>query len=201
MAVPRIIHRYTGVDYTNLITFTINYKDALSIQYFYILLHEWLIDKGYATRDDTKFNEAFYLQKENPQTGKEIWVRWRLQKETHPESKLWRVDLDIDIHAMGLKEVEVTYKGKKYKAEKGEVEITVACNTINDYEKAWEKDQWLKPYKKIIMQKFYKKKKEVLDAETFEEMEALQNTIKEYLQIEKQIGPEYAKFWKTKVPE
>ncbi len=201
MAVPRITHRYTGVDYTPLINFTVNYKDVISMQYFYILLHEWLIDKGYATRDDTKFNEVFYLQKENPQTGKEIWIRWRLQKEPQTGGKLWRIDLDIDIHAMGLKEVEITNKGKKYKAEKGEVEITAACNIINDYEKAWEKDKWLKAYKKFITQKFYKKKREGLEAETFEEMEALQNTIKEYMQVEKQIGPQFAHFWKTKTPE
>lgn len=202
MAAPQIKHRYTGVEYKKAAGFTVNYNDVFVAKYFYRLLREWLVDNGYGDRDDSKWPEVFYLQKENPQTGKEIWLRWRLQKNPDISgSKMWRYDVDIDIHYLGLKETEITHKGKKLKMDKGEVEVQVAAYLIIDYEKVWESHKWLKHYKKFILNKLMKNKQEYYKNKLTGEMESFQDAMKEYLQLPKYGGVEFYEFYEKKLPE
>ncbi len=198
----RIVHRYTGVDKKKISSVKVNYKDVFSLSYMYKLMREWLIDNGYADRDEDKFPEVFYLQKENPAFGKEIWARWRLKKEPDPAAKLWRFDLDVDIHVLGLKEVEVTHQNKRIKADKGEVEVEIAAYIVYDYEKAWEKATFLKPYAKFITDRLQKKKSVEFETKLGEESDRFRDAIKEYLQLPTYIPTkELGEFWQKKLPE
>ncbi len=202
MAAPQIKHRYTGVEYKTAAGFTFAYNDVFVAKYFYRLLHEWLVDNDYGDREDSKWPEVFYLQKEDPNKGKEIWIRWRVQKNPDPSgSKMWRYDVDIDIHYMNVKEVEITHKNKKLKMDKGEVEVQVAAKLVIDYEKAWEKHKWLKSYKKFIVYKLMKKKLEYYKNKLSGEMEQFQDAMKEYLQLPKYGGTEFYEFYEKKLPE
>ncbi|MBI4450406.1 hypothetical protein HY642_00390 [Candidatus Woesearchaeota archaeon] len=192
-----LTHRYTdyGADFFNLANYAVTYKDVFSMSYFYLLMHEWLVDEGYATRSDEKFPETFYLQRENPQFGKELWIRWRLQKNPMG-SKLWRYDLDIDMHILGLKEVEVVSKGQKLKMDKGEVEVRVAANLVYDYENGFKNHPVLKDFRKAIfvwlLKKQFGQHKRGLISEAYRFQEAL----KTYLKLETYLPErEFAEFW------
>ena len=196
---PTIKHRYTdfGSDRIQMVKFSVKYKDVFSMSYLYMLLHEWLVDYEYATRDDEEFQETFYLQRENPAAGREMWVRWRVNRVPELEkTALWRYDLDIDIHVLGLQQVEMLWKGSKVKMDKGEVEVSVVANLIVDYEKAWEKHPLWKAYKDFIINKFLKKKltyhKRYLYEEAMEFREAIRSWLKPSVFLPQ---PEQPEFW------
>lgn len=205
MPAPVIKHRYTdfGADKNEVQKFSVKYKDVFSFGYFYTLLHEWMVENDYATRSDEDFKEVFYLQRDSPTAGKELWVRWRCSKiPSGTESKLWRYDIDVDVHVLGMREVEFVYKGQKLRADKGEVEVSVVANLIVDYEKAWGKHAWLKNYKNFLLKKVFKKQKEFHENELNKDAEDLQVAIKSYLKLETYLPAiEQPKFWKTRVPE
>lgn len=201
---PIIKHRYTdfGKDKLELAKYSVNYKDVFSMGTFYSLLHEWLVDEGYAPRADDKFQEISYVQRENPALGKEVWVRWRLSKIPDEASKLWRYDLDIDMHTLGLKEVEFVHKGAKLKADKGEVEVAVVANLILDYEKAWAKHPWLKNYKEFIINKLLRSKFGLHKKTLFTDAMRFQEAIKTYLKIETYLeAKEFEEFHPKRPPE
>lgn len=182
---PELKHRYEGLKRETVASYTVNYKDVFSLSYLYMLMHEWLCEQGWATRADEDFPEVQYLQKERP-AGREIWARWRLDKNPFPGSnqKFWWYMLDIDIHVLTLKEVELVVKDKKLKADKGEVEVNVVANLIIDKEKEWDKNPWLKPFKEFFLKKFMLKKKEQLKKQLYNEAYDLQEAIKHYLKLE-----------------
>ncbi|MBI4919667.1 hypothetical protein HY837_07060 [archaeon] len=198
----KIKHRYEGVEYYNANSFKLVFKDVFSFEYLYKLLHEWLLEKGYAPTDDSKFGEVYYLQKEDPKSGKGVTIRWRLSKIPEDSSNLFRYDIDIDINVLGLKEVEVPYKNKKIKGDQGEIEIQCRGNLIMDPEGKWEKNSWLKPFKKFIIYKLLRNKYDKHRFDLYGDVEKFQEAIKNYFQI-----PAYSKdvkfseFWEKRFPE
>jgi len=127
-----IKHKYTGVEYKTVTKFVVNYKDVFIFEDLYVLMYEWLVSNGYASRSDADFPERYYLDRTGA-AGKEVWIRWRCKKvPTAGTRKFWRFDLDIDIHVLGLKDVELVVQNKKMKANKGEVDVEVVANLIFD---------------------------------------------------------------------
>lgn len=205
MSALKIKHRYTfepGVERQEITSQQVTYKDVFSFSYLYKLTHEWIIDNGYAERGDEKFPEVFFLQRDNPATGKEYWFRWRTKKEPQGVSKLFRYELDIDVHVLGLKEVEVAQQNKRFKADKGEVEVNVVGNLMIDYESAWEKHPILKKYKNFILYRLIKKKLEMHQLQVDKESKRFVDAIKTYLQLPTYMKEkEFGEFWAKKAPE
>src|SRR3989338_1534528 len=102
----------------------VNYKDVLDLKYLYLLMHEWLVEEGYAPRSDSEFKEVFYYQKEDPNAGNFYHFKWRFEKDP-PNTSLWKYILEVDTMVLTMKDVELAVKGKKVKAQKGEVEVTI----------------------------------------------------------------------------
>ena len=164
--------------------FTIVYKDVYSWSYFYKLLHEWLLDNKYCTDKDEDFREILFEQIERS-FGTEVWLRWRLTKtEIGTYKELFQYDVDIDFHILGQKEVEVVSGGKKYKADKGELEVGVnAWVTIDPKKKI--KEHWLgKHFDDFIFKTFLKKKHKQHRKQLAYEMQRLQEAVKTYLKLE-----------------
>jgi hypothetical protein len=199
---PNILPRYTGIlDVRQLVTYTVSYKDIFALQNLYELLREWLIENGYATRDEEKFPEVFYLQRETP-GGREIQFRWRPVKQPlWHTSKLFRYDLDIDCVVRGLKDVELAWKGQKIKAEKGLVEISVAAKLVLDYETAWQKTPFFHSFKDLIINRFLKRKIDQAQKELVGDANSLQEAIKTYLKLETYLPEGPQGFWPKAVPE
>ncbi len=198
----KITHRYAGLEYNNCNSFKLNFKDAFSLKYLYKLLHEWILDAKYASAEDSEFGEVYYLQRENPKSGKQVTVRWRVRKDPGDPSKLFRYDLDIDINVLGLKEVEVPYKNKKIAMDMGEVEIECRGNLVIDPDQKWEKNKWLKPFKSFFVYKMLKTRYDNHRNEVYNDVNALQNMIKNYFKIPA-AGKEvpFSEFWEKRYPE
>ena len=183
----KIKHRYTdfGKDRIEVARYIVKYKDVFSLDALYKLMHEWLVEEGWATRKDEDFPEVLFLQKESPVSGKEIWFRWRLQKAPWPAKyKFWRFVLDVDAHVLGLKPAELIFKGQKFSADKGEIEVTVVASLVVDYEKAWEKTTWLKSIKRLWVNRVVKRTREMLRKSLYEEAYRLREAITSYLKLE-----------------
>ena len=199
----KIKHRYTdfGKDRIEVAKYVVKYKDVFSLEDLYKLMHEWLVEEGWATRNDEDFPETYFLQKESHVAGKEVWFRWRLQKAPWPAKyAFWRYVLDIDAHVLGLKPAELIWKGRKFKADKGEIEITVVASLVVDYGKAWEKTTWLKPLKRLWINRVVKRTKDMLKKALYDEAYRLREAITSYLKLESYL-PEREEFWPKRTLE
>ncbi|RJQ19324.1 hypothetical protein C4580_05300 [Candidatus Woesearchaeota archaeon] len=151
-------HRLTelGNDRLEIAKWKVVFKESFNLQYFYQIFHDFLIEEGWATKDDHDFGETYYVQRDNPNFGKELRIRWRFERKAPgTKSKLFTYTLDIDWYALGIKDTDVVVKGQKVKAQKGELELTVAGALILDKEREWEKSA-LRPLRNIFINRVLK---------------------------------------------
>jgi hypothetical protein len=194
-------HRFAGYgkDRTPVAKFLIDYKDIFSFAYLYKLMHEWLVEEGYAAREDSEFPEVFYLQRETPHGG-EYWIRWRTMKKPYSTS-LWRYALDIDMHAYMMKKAELILAGKKYEVDKGEIEIEVQGNLIVDPDKKIENLPFNKllGFKPLLVKWLLRKRFEDHKNTLYKDVYRFQDAIKTYLKLETYLPEkELSEYWMKK---
>ena len=91
---------------------TVKHKDYFNMRDFYVVLHEWLIEEGWAQRVDEQWPERFYLQREVQNIGNELWIWWRFEKFPHGIfNSYYKWQMDVDFHIILLKEVEIVRNG------------------------------------------------------------------------------------------
>ena len=187
---------------------TVNFKnEPFIIEDIYKLMREWLTEENWegergSIANDVNFPEDYYLQRVNPQLGREIWWRWRLQKNPLPTKiKYWKFLLDIDVHALWIKPVEVVIKDQKIKAEKGEIEFTLSSYLVYDADKTWEKTQWLKPFKKIWLDRIKKTERDMLYKELNTQTTRLKELIKSFFELQTFMSDkQFETFYPKKMP-
>ena len=178
-----IFHRYTGVEYKEVTKFTVNYREVFVLKDLYRRMYEWIIENDYATRSDPDFPERYFLDKTGA-AGKEVWWRWRCKKSPLPgKQKFWRFDLDIDCHVLTMKNVELVVQGKKFKANKGEVEVQVSAKLIMDASGEWRKNALLKPFRGWYFKRTLSKTKDMLEKELYNEAFEFRDLITDYLKL------------------
>ena len=158
-----IKHRFTELEPIEIGKWKTVFKEKFNLAYFYQSLHDYLVEEGFADRDENKFGEVYYMQRENPNFGKESRIRWRC--EWHPsfaskENKLFIYTLEFDWYFLGVKNTEGTYKGQKVEIQKGELELIVTARLIIDKDKALANSP-LKPIKKLLLGRLLKRQKEM----------------------------------------
>ncbi len=198
---PSISHRYTGVEQDEIANWKVNHTDVCSFKYLVMLLHEWLVEEGYASRSDKDFPETIYVERVST-FGREIFIRWRCVKKTG--DSLFNYAFDIEFHTVGLKEVEIMHKGQKFKADKGEVEVALVANLLIDPERTWENHWLLKYFKKTMLgPKGLLITKRKLHQKLLEgEANRFQDAIKTYLKLDTYLPErENKEFWAKKTPE
>jgi hypothetical protein len=200
MEKPVIKHRYEKMDVKEIVSYSIVYKDVFSLGDFLSLLHHWLVQNEYASSDDSTFGESFYLQRESPRTGKQIQIRWRVNRE-QDKTSMYRFDIDIDMDVRGLQQVEFMHQGKKSTADKGEIEIKVSGKLITDYNKVWSEHSIFSKYKKFIFKSWLKGKGDAAIGELSGDGEKLQDFIKEHLRIQHYSPGQLQEFWPKKPPQ
>ncbi len=142
-------HRHEGLETIPAAAYTVTVKDVFKLDYLYIMLHDWLVDEGWAPRgNDAEFRETYYLQRETS-FGKEIILRWRLLRDPPAaKSEVFKWMMDVDIKVLGLKPKEIVFKNQKLKLDSGEFEMSVKAYLVIDYGGKWEKSA-LKSLKKV----------------------------------------------------
>lgn len=193
-----IKHRYTGMDKIEVAKLQLKPKDLFSMNYSYELMREWLLENEYVTRYDEDFPETFYLQKENPVAGTEIWIHWRCRKKP-AGSSFFRYDLDIDMHILGLKATEIVKDGNKYKANTGEIEINIRANLVMDPDGTWKKHWFLKSIYPLFRRRVINKLVEKKRKELYEEAYKFEEALKTYFKLENFLPePEMSQFWQKR---
>ncbi len=195
-------HRYQPPlgDYLEAANFRIKYKDYFHMKNLYIMIREWLIEEGFANRDDPAFPEEFYLQREHQKAGEELWIWWRFEKKAgegmHRGGSYWSYFLDVDFHIILLREVEVMHQGTKYKTNWGEPEITIWAKLMYDPEGKWRKSLLMSELHKLFFKRLFKKEFESHRLELYREAYRLSEAIKTFLKLKTYMPePELQKWW------
>ncbi|VVB81370.1 Uncharacterised protein [uncultured archaeon] len=140
MAMP-IKHRFADKEVIKVADWGLRTRDAYNMMYVYLMAHDWVVEEDWAPREEMYFPETFYMQRDNPTMGKEIWIRWRLTKKppgAGPGPALFTYIFDLDWKLIGLKEIEVPWKGQKIKADKCEFELMARANLVIDTAGQWK---------------------------------------------------------------
>ncbi|MBI4151238.1 hypothetical protein HY492_03870 [Candidatus Woesearchaeota archaeon] len=181
MPEPTLSYRSTG---DQIVSFTVLYKDVYSWGTLYKLMHEWLLENRYCSPNDEEFREILYEHIERS-WGSEVFTRWRLSKTDLKSFKgLYRYDLDVDVHILGQKEVEVVTNGKKMKADKGEVEVAIKGYLIEDPDGKVKK-HWLgQHFSDFIFKVFLKKVRRNHEIALYFDAQRFQEAVKNYLKLD-----------------
>lgn len=170
--------------------FRVKFKDIFSMKLLYTDLRYWLKDNGWFSVDcDEKIEsgkdhwETMYLERGLPDGAVERWVFWRTQKMPVANS-YYKWHLDIDFHNVKLTETEVMREGKKFKVNKGEVEVKVWAFLEFDYQGQWSNHPILKFFNKMFPNRIFKKEMyEDHKKELYREAYNLQNHLKRWMKI------------------
>lgn len=152
-----IKHRFGdfGRDKIQVAKWRIQLRDAFNLSYLYQMAHDWFMEEGWTngqgSRNDFDFPETYYVMRDNPRTGRETWVRWRLKKGADGvRTGLFEYWMDINWKLVGVKDAEIVWKGQKVTADRGELEMECEGHVIIDVDKALQKS-FLGPFKKAYI--------------------------------------------------
>ncbi len=144
-------------DKVDVTKFRVKYKDVFNLTQFYKDLHEWMKEYHWTDLEDNKDHyENFYLEKVDMGGAREIWMKWRPQK-VPDDSPYYRYWIDVNMHCIAVLPKEVVKDGKKFKMNKGEIDIIVTSVIEFDYKRQWNKHPLLKIFKKFFNERIFRK--------------------------------------------
>lgn len=169
--------------------FSVKPRDIFSLKDFYRAIHEWLLEYGWSSVD-TSGNiegkdswETLYLERAGIEGDKEMWWWWRLQK-LPTDNSYYKYHLDIDCHPLYIVNTEVVRDGKKFKCQKGEIEVKVWAYLEFDYKGEWSTHPILKIFNKVFPRRIFKKELyEDHKMELYREAYIFQDFIKRWFKI------------------
>ncbi len=159
---------------------SVKYEEVYDMKELYKLIRDWLIAEGFASDKKDEYMEEFYLEKHGQTSGREIWVWWRTNREPHG-SKYFKYFLNVDYHVLGMKDVEIMYKGQKVKAQKGEVEVML--NAYIELLPGKELKGPLKMFSDLFKKRIYRKEIKEHEDKYREDIYRLQGHVKQFLEL------------------
>ncbi len=156
-------------------SFRVKYRDIFSMKNLYKFIHEWILDKDWK---DPKQHETFYGQK-TEKGASEYWIWWDVSKDS---SKYIKYKLRIKFHIIGMASTEIMHEGKKFKAEKGEVEMTF-LSWVELSEGEWKKHWLLKHFPDMYKNRIFHTNLEDHKRLLYREIYQLQGLVKKYLNM------------------
>lgn len=160
---------------------SVKYEEVFDIKELYKLVRDWLIAEDFASGKKDEYMEHFYLEKHSQTVGREIWVWWRTDRTPH-RSKYFKYQLNVDFHVLGMKDVEIMYKGQKIKAQKGEVEVLINAfiETLPGVE---FKSGFMKMFSDLFRKRIYRKEIKEHEEKYREDVYRLQGLVKQFLEL------------------
>ena len=176
--------------------FRVKYKDVFHLKNLYVMMHEYLMEEGWAGPSGGVAGpnahmdiESLYLEKFNQKGlhsgGKELWIYWRAKKKYEGKySGYFRFGLDIDFHGVYIRDQEVMHAGKKMKINWGELEIFFRPYLETDYkEQKWSEHWFLKHIKPLYENRIMDQEFEKREKELWREAYRLQGKVKKFLNL------------------
>ena len=177
---------YVAGDQFTSITF--KYDEVLSLKELYKFAREWMVINGYMS-PISGYDEKYYMEKVDQSGAKEIWVWWRTSR-VNKQNVYVKFFLNVDFHIMGLREVEVTVRGQKVKANKGEVEIMVNAYAELDHKFPLAKHSFIAPFLARFNRTVYKPQIEFQLGVLKKEATGLVEELKRFLELKPFSGGE-----------
>ncbi len=171
-----MVKKYTG----DVGKISIKVEQPFHLKNLYQFMHLWLLENGFVSKDGDKDKwETFYLEKRGQVN--EHWMEWDLIKNIEGNS-YYRFKLNIKMHTLGMKKIEVMQEGKKVKLDHGEIEIVFKGSLETDIGGKWKSHWFLKHFKdnydqRIFKEEFYSMHEENL----YRSMYGLQGMVKKYM--------------------
>lgn len=158
------------------------YSGVFSFKYVYYMLHEWLVENGYAPPEQ-EFQEVYYMQRDSG-AGKEIFVKWRVNKE-NDDYYFHNFEFDLIMHTLALSETEVMVEGKKVKLDKGECEFKILPRLRKNpkVDKAWYMQN--PQLKKWLSIHYFIERRNAAFKAFYTDLNRFKDAIKEYFDIER----------------
>jgi hypothetical protein len=157
--------------------------DVFDARSLYRQLHDWLVEQDYASYYDPYFPEKLYWET-RPQTGgAEYWIWWRPVKEGIEGNTFWRRVITIDLHGVGITNVEIMYQGKKLKVNKGKFEVILDARLEIDIGGKWMKSWLMKPLLEPFWKRIYYHEIEMHKKEVKADLAAIQDLCKKFFII------------------
>jgi len=184
---------------------SVKFEDVFHLKNLYKMMREWLKENGYTDPErggleaseggfksgrepgvyvggePENYMEAFYLERISQQSGREVWVWWRTKREM---SSYVHRQLNINMHVLNMKDVEVMVKGHKFKSQKGEVEVILSASLITDPNKEWENSKMMGRLVEFFRKRVFKEEWEKAVEDFARDTYRLQEDIKKYLQLQ-----------------
>lgn len=166
--------------------FRIKWKDIFNVKMFYKAMHFWFEEYEYKDMEEhIDHYETQYFEKINVFGDKELWLRWRVQKEIN---KYFKYHIDLDYHFLYLVPTEVVRDGKKFKKDvyKGEVEVWVTALLEVDWQNKWAKHWFLKRFHKMFRERIFRT--QIYDEhkrELYREAYVMQNYMKHWFKMKR----------------
>lgn len=173
--------------------FKVKYSDVFHLKNLYVMMHEYLGEElwrgpsggmAWSHPDiETLYSEKF-CQKGLHKGGKEMWVYWRLYKQYEDKfSGYFRNRLDIDMHMVYMKDMEIMHHGKKIVVQKGEIEIFIKPRVELDYMNEWKSHWFLKHFDKLYKNRIMSQEIDKREKELWREAYRFQGKIKRFLNL------------------
>ena len=167
----------------------IKFKDVFSFKAFYEALHFWLEEHDWVDlQEKGDHYETFYGERVRGDGSKELWIRWRTVKFPEAIGKVGKKAamtyyLDFDFHSPMITSTEVIKDGKKFKADKGEVELYLRAYLEENYKKEFEGNFILTFFKDLFGGRIYGKVVAARKRELYQEVYVLQSFIKQWFKL------------------
>jgi len=186
-------------DKISVTKFRVKYKDVFNLVRFYKDLHEWMKEYGWTDVDDKGDHyENFYLEKVAMDGSKELWMKWRPQK-VPDNSPFYRYWMDVNMHCIAMTSKEIVQDGKKFKMNKGEIDITVTSIIELDYNHQWENHGILKFFKKLFTERIFRKELHGdRKRELYRETNELHNYLKQWFKMKRHLPYEDTEFYTSR---
>lgn len=189
----KIKHSQDGKMIVEVTSFMVRHRDYFHLKNLYTMLHEWLIEEGWATRADADFPETLYLERETQKSGDELWIWWRLKKDV---TSYYRYVLNIDYQVLLLRDAEVMHEGHKFKTKWGQVELIFTAYLELDYNREWREHPILKNIHDIWVKRIFKKNIEAHKLILYRDAYRIQQATKTYFKLKTYLPePETEQFW------
>jgi hypothetical protein len=153
-----------------------------SILDLYKQLRFWLIENGYASSNDREFPEKYYWESRSQTKGAEFWIWWRPTKPV-AGNKFWRRVIDIDIHGVGITDVDIMYQGQKVRAQKGKLEILMRAKLELDVGGKWKDNTLMAQILPFFWKRLWKRELEMQKKDLMFDAVRLQDQVKKFFKM------------------
>lgn len=161
----------------------------------YKALRFWLIENNYVTAKDSDFPEEYVWESRTQNRGKEFWIWWRPKKQiSRGGNSFFRRVLDIDLHGVGIQDVEIMYQGQKIKAQKGKFEVLIRVKIEVDYSGGWRSSGIMSQILPWFFRRLWKRELEMHKRDLVLEAYRLQDYVKRYMKMPMLYQPEMPQF-------